>query len=376
MAGGVKTVPAGTTLALQGKPAVALIVLKQGTVEVLCNAGDENAVFTAEQARQEGRPIETVEHKGADVYVAEAGLFLPVQPASYFAKTECTLQIVPVTADKLEPFVLQNPALGVNIAKSLARRLLAVNQMFSGAVGKISAFKKALEQYCVDFYTIIEDLAKSSNDEQVDEIYKKAKVTKTYKRGRSVVEAAKEQQAAFGSAVADSGLAKTRKIGRGEVLCNEGDPGKEMWVLARGELWVHIRDQKVGEIKAGEIVGEMLVLIDEMSKRTAKVTASQNCELGVIPADKFPQVVKVQPRIAVQLCRMLSQRMQNTLRVLMASGKNVRETAQTLIQEEKYVTDDYHSAYAGLEPLEDVIARECNALSSRKDEIQKLFDEL
>jgi predicted acylesterase/phospholipase RssA/CRP-like cAMP-binding protein len=82
-------------------------------------------------------------------------------------------------------------------------------------------------------------------------------------------------------------------LGRGEILCKQDDPGDVLYYLASGRLRVAARDShgvehNVGEIVAGEYVGETSILTGE--PRSASVYALRDSELVVLDRETFDQL--------------------------------------------------------------------------------------
>lgn len=104
----------------------------------------------------------------------------------------------------------------------------------------------------------------------------------------------------------------TKLIKKDEYLVTEGGSGQEMfWVLSGSFIITKMNseDQNViiGEVKPGELVGEMSFLDD--LPRSASVKAKEDSEVLVIPHKKFIDVLDGQPRWFRSLMRTLSQRL-------------------------------------------------------------------
>jgi Cyclic nucleotide-binding domain len=102
-----------------------------------------------------------------------------------------------------------------------------------------------------------------------------------------------EETAAFADSVA-SGLERRlaesilrrgvtlvrRRIARGETLVEQGDPGRDLFVLLDGLLDVEIDGDVVAQIGSGAILGERAALGD--GRRTATLRAARACRVAVI----------------------------------------------------------------------------------------------
>jgi lysophospholipid hydrolase len=102
----------------------------------------------------------------------------------------------------------------------------------------------------------------------------------------------------------------------GEVLVQEGDAGECMWLVVRGRLRASVRRadgvvHAVGEIGAGECVGEMALLSE--APRSATVRAVRDSELLRLPKPTFEQLVVARPEAMLRLARAIVGRLQRTL---------------------------------------------------------------
>ena len=87
----------------------------------------------------------------------------------------------------------------------------------------------------------------------------------------------------------------------GEPLIAEGDDGDAMFVLVSGRLRAFVDDEgderAVGDVSAGEVVGEMALISDE--PRSATVRAVRDSQLLRLDRDDFMAAVDEQPSLLV-----------------------------------------------------------------------------
>lgn len=87
------------------------------------------------------------------------------------------------------------------------------------------------------------------------------------------------------------------KIAKNEYLIREGEESTQMFYLQAGTLNVYKRvgdqEKQIGTIYPGEVVGEMSFL--DNSPRCASVKAVTDCELVVVPNEKFERMFKDLP---------------------------------------------------------------------------------
>ena len=87
------------------------------------------------------------------------------------------------------------------------------------------------------------------------------------------------------------------ELKNGDYLMREGDDSTHMYFVQTGSLAVMKvkggAEKQIGTIYAGELVGEMSFLDKE--PRSASVKAISECELTVIPSEKFEKAIQKQP---------------------------------------------------------------------------------
>jgi SulP family sulfate permease len=113
------------------------------------------------------------------------------------------------------------------------------------------------------------------------------------------------------------------KLGRqtyakGDMVFREGDPGQQLFVIARGEASVRIRppgsqrDIRLVTFAAGTVFGEVALLDTEV--RSASVSADEDLVCYVLEHEAFQLLAQSHPRIAVTLLRNLGRELSNRLR--------------------------------------------------------------
>lgn len=93
-------------------------------------------------------------------------------------------------------------------------------------------------------------------------------------------------------------MADTIKLAEGKYLIREGEESTQMYYLQSGTMAVYKNktstEVQIGTIYSGEIVGEMSFL--DSAPRCASVKAISDCEIVVIPIDKFESTLKGLPK--------------------------------------------------------------------------------
>jgi CRP/FNR family cyclic AMP-dependent transcriptional regulator len=105
-----------------------------------------------------------------------------------------------------------------------------------------------------------------------------------------------------------------KEFPRGTVLCREGDPGKEMFVIQAGKVTI---SKRVGEIEKvltalgpGEFFGEMSILNNK--PRSATATCAEDSKVLVIDAKTFEAMIRGNAEIAIRMIKKLADRLQET----------------------------------------------------------------
>ncbi len=93
----------------------------------------------------------------------------------------------------------------------------------------------------------------------------------------------------------------------GKVLTEEGESGREFFVLVRGGADVRRNGRKVNTLVPGDFFGEIALV--SRSPRTATVTATEDSQLLVITANSFRALLDHSPRIQLRVLEALADRL-------------------------------------------------------------------
>jgi CRP-like cAMP-binding protein len=101
------------------------------------------------------------------------------------------------------------------------------------------------------------------------------------------------------------------RLNPGEQLMHEDEASFEMYYVQSGTLAVFKRkgdkESQIGTIIAGELVGEMSFL--DKHPRSATVKAMTDCELVVVPHEKFDKLLNSHPKWFKALIHTLTERL-------------------------------------------------------------------
>ncbi|NNC93829.1 MAG: cyclic nucleotide-binding domain-containing protein [Acidimicrobiia bacterium] len=115
-----------------------------------------------------------------------------------------------------------------------------------------------------------------------------------------------------------------RHLERGEILIREGEQGNSVFVVVSGRLRAYVHDGNetpvvVGEISAGESVGEMALLSDH--PRSASVRAVRESRLIELNREAFHDLIADDPTALTSLTRTIVERLSRSIHHSAATGR-------------------------------------------------------
>lgn len=99
-------------------------------------------------------------------------------------------------------------------------------------------------------------------------------------------------------------------VASGRTLFTQGSRHNEAYVIQSGTAEVLVDGNVVGEIPAGELIGEISLF--DPGPASATVQAKTDMELLVIPHNRFAQILDQTPGLAAAIARELAVRLRNT----------------------------------------------------------------
>jgi ABC-type multidrug transport system fused ATPase/permease subunit len=111
----------------------------------------------------------------------------------------------------------------------------------------------------------------------------------------------------------------------GELLVKQGDPGDAAFIVisGRGEIWLTTEEQqtlKLRDVHAKEVIGEIALLVD--APRSATIRAAEDMTVLKLDKNEFLGLVRQDQAVAVQLIRVLAERLDQTTRQLTSRNKD------------------------------------------------------
>ena len=98
-------------------------------------------------------------------------------------------------------------------------------------------------------------------------------------------------------------------IPAGSVLMEQGDMGREAFVILDGTAVVRRNGRKIAELEAGESVGELSLL--DLGPRTATVEAGTDMRILVLTARAFTGLIDESPALARKMLASMAARVRD-----------------------------------------------------------------
>jgi CRP/FNR family transcriptional regulator, cyclic AMP receptor protein len=106
----------------------------------------------------------------------------------------------------------------------------------------------------------------------------------------------------------------TEQFLAGQVIFDQGEPGEVMYVVQEGEVDIFIGERLLETTGPGGVIGEM-ALVDRTA-RSATAVAKTDCKLVPLDENRFKTQVHQTPFFAVQVMRILADRLRRADRLL------------------------------------------------------------
>lgn len=291
---------------------------------------------------------------------------------------------MPLDAPGIMSTITEDVAFGLSLARMLARRLVSSNKNLGTAQRIAGRFTRELQGLCADFYNLVQRIGEDAEGEDaVLQALSAAKRTPTHAMGEAGgAEVSKQTRRIMAKVVDTTEMVGTRlQLSKGELLCRRGDPGNTVYVLVSGRLSVRIGSEQFGFVRPGEIVGEIGALLgDEEPKRIADVVAEEPCVVGVIPVERFPLLVQKQPKLLINLCKLLTLRVRNFEQLAAETDDALRAVAMKFTGPGSSFMADVNMLRRALESLiaeQDLpLQQEVEALHRMEERWQQKVDEL
>ena len=113
-------------------------------------------------------------------------------------------------------------------------------------------------------------------------------------------------------------LGQKTVLNRGDVICRQGDPGDNVYIIGQGQVEIVVRDSQGASrpalyLGSGQVVGEV-ALIDEGPRSATVIAAEDNTTVYSITIDAFTRLCREDTAIGYLLMRNLAQDLSFKLR--------------------------------------------------------------
>lgn len=99
----------------------------------------------------------------------------------------------------------------------------------------------------------------------------------------------------------------TQLFAPGQIIFSEGEAGDVMYVVVEGQADLLVKGKLVEELGPGGVLGEMALI--DTGKRSATAVAKTACKLVPIDEKRFHFLVRQTPNFALQLMRIIADRL-------------------------------------------------------------------
>ncbi|MCB9932713.1 MAG: cyclic nucleotide-binding domain-containing protein [Planctomycetes bacterium] len=342
----------GELVCRQGAQANRAFILRAGSLR--SSVVPEKVLTEADDARlRRGHDVNLYTEAGA-ILELEGGLTGHYLTSLIAGETTIVAEF-PVDTRAVMSMIQEAPAFGLSLARSLARRMVAANKSLGGAQRLASRFLRDFQGLCTDFYNLVQRIGDDAEGEDdVLQVLSAAKRSWSYGNGEvGGAELTKNTRVIMARVVDDRNMVgKQHRLKAGDLLCRRGDPGYSVYLLVSGRLSVRIGSEQYGVVRPGETVGEIGVLLgDEEPKRIADIQADEPSVVGVIPSDQFPKLVMEQPKLLINLCRLMCLRVKSFEQLAGESEDALRAVAARYVGEDATFLEDVEKLREQLEML-------------------------
>ena len=169
----------------------------------------------------------------------------------------------------------------------------------------------------------VEELIKPDLDFALEWMEERSLLMNADKRSRADVLSLEEMEFLAGIEQQDldrlSQRLMRREFTQGETICQEGDAGDRMWLLAKGSVSVRLRLRsgsesiRIASLARGTIIGEMSLI--DSARRSATIVADEAVVCYELLRNDFDAMLSNQPEIATKLLSNLARELSRRLRL-------------------------------------------------------------
>ncbi|MDH4129390.1 MAG: cyclic nucleotide-binding domain-containing protein, partial [Spirochaetota bacterium] len=227
----------------------------------------------------------------------------------FSVKTDATSKYFKIPINVIKSQINQFDT-GYRIGKTLAEILIKLDDIFINKMDQYGKYEHLSKSYCKIFSWAVDTLGDFYDEKKynwLEELYTTYTSSITYAKGK-----------AMDSMLSKITLSKSEKIfqqlnsnsinfAAGSIICKEGDPGDELFILKEGKIKVFIKDYLISIIeKPGTILGDMIFWLG--GNRTATMKAITDTTMVFIKKTDIEKILNKSPDFLKNLIIHLSRR--------------------------------------------------------------------
>lgn len=237
----------------------------------------------------------------------------------------------------------------LNVSMVLARQVMLTNLIINKNLSSLEGDEKKNRELSSEYYRIVHRLKREYEKRKypwLSEILRKYENSLTYKRGEAFERSAEPTKISTSKALSG----KMTEYPRGSIICEEGQPGDEMYILQSGTIDVYIGGNRVTSVSdTGYVFGEISLLIGE--KRTATLKAKNDIVLTKIKKADLPDVAAKQNDILTGIATSLARKHFYNIMKINSVNRMIVERKMEGAGQEIKKPSDYHRASSELYSL-------------------------
>jgi len=230
----------------------------------------------------------------------------------------------------------------LNASMVLARQVKLTNRIINANLEELEGDEKKTREYSIEYYLIIERILSEFRKRKLPwlkDIITEFETSLTCKRGEAYYRSSEPVRIDECTALSERDM----EYQRGMIICEEGTPGGEMYILRSGAIDVMVGDNSVASIEdPGTVIGEMALLLGE--KRTATLKAKNNVVVTSIRKEDLRDIAERQGDLLKNIVKVLAKRHYYNIIKINSINRSVIEHA--LNEEDKSENKQNHSQRA------------------------------
>lgn len=194
----------------------------------------------------------------------------------------------------------------LNASMVLAKQVLLSGKMLYKNMTALEGDERKTREYTTSYYLIIDRLRREYDKRRLPwlkALSEEFEGSLTFKKGEAYSRSAESALIVTESSISD----KQVEYPRGSLICEEGAPGGDMFILQSGSLDVYLKGVRINTIdEPGTVIGETSLLLGE--PRAATLKAKNNVIVTRIGREDLREVAGKQKDLFVTIASTLAKR--------------------------------------------------------------------